>query len=320
MAWKNGNVLITGATHFVAAHLAKKLVSLGSNVKAFIRHDYHDDRGSLDKLPLYVRSRIEVILGNLTNPEAIDYAVENADIVFHFGVADMIPSSTNARDYLEKTVIGTFNVLETARRHHVQKFVYISTAEVYGKAESIPINEKCILKAQSPHISSDIGAEKLAEAYYLCHDLPVTIARLFNTYGPIQARDAVIPTIIAQGVIGPELLLGNMHTVRDFVYVQDVVDGLMKMAELPESIGEAINLGSGKRISIGDLAEKIITLIGRDVEILFDATRIRLQSPHIGQLVADVTKASELLGWQPETSLDTGLERTIKWFSERVGT
>jgi len=320
MTWKSGTVLITGATHFVAAHLAERLISLGSSVKAFIRYDYHNDRGSLDKLPLYVRNKIEVVAGELTNTEAIGYAVENTNVVFHFGVTDMVPSSTSARDYLEKTVIGTFNVLEAARQHHVEKFIHISTAEVYGKVKSIPINEERAFKAQSLHISSDIGAEKLAEAYYLSYGLPVAIARLFNTYGPIQARDAVIPTIIAQGIIGQNLLLGNMHTVRDFVYVQDVVDGLMKMAELPESIGEAINIGSGQGISIGDLAEKIITLIGRDVEILFDATRIRLQNSHIGQLVADVTKASELLGWQPETSLDIGLERTIEWLSERVGT
>ena len=320
MAWKNRTVLITGATHFIAAHLAEELISTGSSVKAFIRYDYHNDRGSLDKLPLYVRNRIEVISGSLTNPDAINYAIENADVVFHFGVMDMIPSSTSARDYLENTVLGTFNVLEAARQHHIQKFIHISTAEVYGKVKTVPINEECVFKAQSLHISSDIGAEKLVEGYYLSHGLPVVIARLFNTYGPIQARDAVIPTIIAQAIVGTNLLLGDMNTVRDFVYVQDIVNGLIKMAEIPEAIGEAINLGSGQGISIGDLAEKIVNLIGKDVEILFDATRIRLQNPHIGQLVADVKKASELLGWQPETSLDTGLERTTEWFSERVGT
>jgi nucleoside-diphosphate-sugar epimerase len=222
--------------------------------------------------------------------------------------------NTNVRDYLEKTIIGTFNVLNAVKRYDVQKLVHISTAEVYGKAKDIPINEECPLKAQSPHISSDISAEKLVEGYYLSENLPVTIVRLFNTYGPIQSRDAIIPTIIVQGLAKQKLFLGNMHAVRDFIYVEDVVEGLMKTAEIPESVGEAINLGSGQGISIGDLAEKILKLMDKEVEILFDATRIRLQDHGIGRLVADITKANNLLSWQPKTSLDDGLKQTIEWF------
>jgi dTDP-glucose 4,6-dehydratase len=171
------------------------------------------------------------------------------------------------------------------------------------------------LQALSPHISSDITAEKLVEGYYLSDNLPAAIVRLFNTYGPVQSRDAVIPTIIAQSLVGEKLFLGDMRPIRDFVYVDDVVEGLMKAAETPESVGEAINLGSGQSISIGDLADKIVALIGRDVEILFDATRLRTQSPDIERLVADITKANHLLSWQPKTSLDDGLKKTIKWFS-----
>jgi nucleoside-diphosphate-sugar epimerase len=263
---------------------------------------------------VYIKNKIEVISGSLTNPEATDYAVENTDVVFHFGVLDMIPLHTNVRDYLEKTIIGTFNVLNAVKRYDVQKLVHISTAEVYGKAKDIPINEECPLKAQSPHISSDISAEKLVEGYYLSENLPVTIVRLFNTYGPIQSRDAIIPTIIVQGLAKQKLFLGNMHAVRDFIYVEDVVEGLMKTAEIPESVGEAINLGSGQGISIGDLAEKILKLMDKEVEILFDATRIRLQDHGIGRLVADITKANNLLSWQPKTSLDDGLKQTIEWF------
>jgi nucleoside-diphosphate-sugar epimerase len=314
MTWKNKNVLITGATHFISSHLAQKLVMSDSNVKAFIRYDYQNAWGSLDRLPVYIKNKIEVIPGSLTNPEAIDYAVENTDIVFHFGVLDMIPLHTNVRDYLEKTIIGTFNVLNAVKRYDVQKLVHISTAEVYGKAKDIPINEECPLKAQSPHISSDISAEKLVEGYYLSENLPVTIVRLFNTYGPIQSKDAIIPTIIVQGLAEQKVFLGNMHAVRDFIYVEDVVEGLMKTAEIPESVGEAINLGSGQGLSIGDLAEKILKLMDKEVEILFDATRIRLQDHGIGRLVADITKANNLLSWQPKTSLDDGLKQTIEWF------
>jgi len=311
--WKK-NILITGANHFIAVNLAEQLVRLGGNVRAFVRYDYCNDSGLLDKLPVYIKNKIQVIHGSLTNPEAVDYAVKDTNVVFHFGMHDMIPSNINAREYLETTVIGTFNLLRSASQYRVEKLVHISTAEVYGKVKGIPINEEGSLKAQSPHIGSDISAEKLVEGYYSYHKLPVTIARLFNTYGPMQSKDAIIPTIIRQGLTELKLLLGDMHAIRDFIYVDDVIAGLIKMAEIPESTGETINLGSGQGVSIKELSDKIINLIGSDAEIIFDATRIRLQDHHIGQLVADVTKANNLLEWKPEVSLDSGLEQTIKFF------
>jgi dTDP-glucose 4,6-dehydratase len=211
MTWKNKNVLITGATHFVGSHLAEKLVTLGSNVKAFIRYDYQNDWGSLSRLPVHLKNKIEVIHGSLTNPEAIDNAVESTDVVFHFGALDTIPHShINLRDYLEATVIGTFDALNAAKKFDVQKLVHISTARVYGEAKDMPLDEEHPLKAQSPHIGSDITAEKLVEGYYLSYNLPAAIVRLFNTYGPVQSRDAVIPTIIAQGLVGEKLFLGDM--------------------------------------------------------------------------------------------------------------
>ena len=311
--WKK-NILITGATHFIAVNLAERLVRLGGNVRAFVRYDYCNDPGLVDKLPVYIKNKIQVIHGSLTNPEAVDYAVKDTNVVFHFGMHDMTPSNINAREYLETTVIGTFNILRSASQYRVEKLVHISTAEVYGKVKDTPINEEDSLKAQSPHIGSDISAEKLVEGYYLYHKLPVTIARLFNTYGPMQSKDAIIPTIIRQGLTELKLLLGDMHAIRDFIYVDDVVAGLIKMAEIPESTGETINLGSGQGVSIKELSNKVINLIGSNAEIIFDATRIRLQDHHIGQLVADVTKAKNLLGWKPEVSLDSGLEQTIKFF------
>ena len=316
MTWKDKNILITGATHFVGSQLAEKLVMAGSNVKAFIRYVHQNHQGSLNRLPVHIKNKIEVIPGSLTNPETIDDAVKNTDIVFHFGALDTIPySHTNLRDYLEKTIIGTFNVLNAVKKFDVQKLVHISTAKVYEEVKEMPIDEEHPLQALSPHISSDIGAEKLVEGYHLAYNLPAAIVRLFNVYGPMQSKDAVIPTIIAQGLVEPKLFLGDMRPIRDFVYVEDVVEGLMKAAETPESAGEAINLGSGQGISIGDLADKIVALIGRDVEILFDATRIRTQSPDIERLVADITKANHLLSWQPKTSLDGGLKQTIEWLS-----
>lgn len=311
--WKK-NILITGATHFIAVNLAERLVRLGGNVRAFVRYDYCNDKGLLDKLPVYIKNKIQVINGNLTNPEAVDYAIKDTNVVFHFGMHDMVPSNINVREYLETSAIGTFNILRSANQYGVEKFVHISTAEVYGEVKDMPINEETPLKARSPHISSDISAEKLVEGYYSFHNLPVTIARLFNTYGPMQSEGAVIPTIISQGLTEPKLRLGDMHSVRDFIYVDDVTLGLIKMAEAPESIGEAINLGSGQGISIEELSNKIIGLIGSEAEIIFDATRIRLQNHRIAQLVADVTKAKNLLGWEPKVSIDSGLEQTIKFF------
>ena len=319
MTWKNKNVLITGATHFIASHLAGQLVMSGSNVKAFIRYDYQNDCGSLSKLPIHIQNQIEVISGNLTNQEAIDQAASDVDSIFHFGVLDTIPySRINLRDWLEANIIGTLNLLNAAQKYDVQKLIHVSTIEVYGKVKDMPIDEEHPLQAQSPYIASIIGAEKLVEGYYSSYNLPVAIIRLSNAYGPVQSRASVIPTIIAQGLVESNLFLGNMHAIRDFVYVEDVVDGILKAAETPEATGEAINLGTGQGISIGDLADKIVTLIGRDIEILFDATRIRPQSHDIEQLVANITKANDLLSWQPKTSLDNGLKKTIEWFSERA--
>ena len=320
MIWRNKNILITGATHFIAVNLAERLARLGGNVKAFIRYDYYNNQGLLDKLPVYIKNNIKVINGNLTNPDAVDYAVKDTNVVFHFGIRDMIPSNINAREYLETTVIGTFNVLSSASQYRVEKFVHISTADVYGKVKDIPINEECPLKALSPHISSDISAEKLVEGYYNSNNLPLTIIRLFNTYGPIQSLKAIVPTIITQVLKEPELLLGDMHAVRDFVYVDDIVDGLIKAVEVPESVGTALNLGSGNGISIGDLADMIVNIVGREVEVIFDATRIRLKTPVLDYMVADITKARDLLGWQPRTSLNAGLEKTIEWFAEHIET
>jgi nucleoside-diphosphate-sugar epimerase len=318
MIWQNKNILITGATHFIAVNLAERLARLGGNVKAFIRYDYYNNQGFLDRLPVYIKDNIQVINGNLTNPDAVDYAVKDTNAVFHFGILDMIPSNINAREYLETTVIGTFNVLNSVRTHNIQKFIHISTAEVYGKVEVVPFDENSPLKAQSPHIGSDIGAEKLVEGFCVTYSLPAVIARLFNTFGPMQSSRAIVPTIINQILTKPRILLGDMHAIRDFIYVDDVVDGLISIAEVDESSGNAINLGSGHGISIGDLADRIVSLINRDVEILFDASRIRPLDHAIEHQVANIKKASDLLGWQPKTSLNEGLQQTIKWFAEHI--
>jgi nucleoside-diphosphate-sugar epimerase len=321
MNWKNKNVLVTGADHFISIHLIERLVKLGCNVKAFVRHDYHNSIGSMENIPAYIRKRIQVIFGSLTNPDIIECAVKDTDIVFHFGILDVIPyDAINIRSYLEGNIIGTFNLLNSAKNYKIERIIHISTAEVYGNVKDIPIGESNTLKALSPQIGCDIGAEKLVEGYYNSCNLPLTIIRLFNTYGPIQSLKAIVPTIITQVLKEPKLLLGDMHAVRDFVYVEDIVDGLIKAVEVPESVGTALNLGSGNGISIGDLADIIVNIVGREVEVIFDATRIRIKTPTLDQMIADITKAKELLGWQPKTSLNAGLEKTIEWFAEHIET
>ena len=321
MNWKNQNVLITGADHFIGVHLAERLIKLGCNVKAFVRHDYQGAIGLLDRLPIYIKDHLDIIYGSITNSDAINYAIEGVNVIFHFGVLDSIPYNIfNTREYLEWSVSGTFNVLNSARTHNIQKFIHISTAEVYGNVEAMPIDENTTLKAQSPHIGSDIGAEKLVEGFCVMYNLPAVIARLFNTFGPMQSSRAIVPTIINQILTKPSILLGDMHAVRDFIYVDDVVDGLISIAEVDESSGNAINLGSGHGISIGDLADRIVNLINREVEILFDATRIRPLNHSIDHQIANIKKASDLLGWQPKTSLNEGLQQTIKWFAEHIET
>lgn len=319
MVWQKKKILITGADHFIGVHLAEKLIKLGGKVKALVRNDYQGSTGFLEKLPLHIKNNLQIVFGNITNSDIVDHVTKDINVIIHFGVLDAIPPNPiNTRGYLEGTLIGIYNILYCAQKYKTQKIIHISTADIYGNTETTPVKESALLKALSPQTSCDIGAEKLVEGFYNFSDLPITTLRLFNAYGSMQSTMAIIPTIILQALKEPNILLGNMHAVRDFVYVDDVVNGIIKSAEADNLSGEVINIGSGKGISIGDLADKIVNIIGEEREILFDATRIRLKDHGIDKMIADITKAKNLLGWEPKTSLDDGLEETIEWFAERV--
>lgn len=320
MDWKDKRVLVTGAGGFIGSHLVERLVTSGAKVKAFVRYNSRNDWGLLEVLPVHIQNKIEVISGNLKDIESVGNAVKDTDIVFHLAASISIPYSyLNARDVVETNVIGTLNVLNATREYTVEKLIHTSSSEVYGTAQYIPIDEKHPLQAQSPYAATKIGADKLVESYHLSFDLPVTIVRPFNTYGPRQSARAIIPTIITQAISKDKIFLGAMHPTRDFLYVEDTVDGFIKAAESPQSVGETFNLGSGQEISVGELADKIIALVGKDVEIIFDATRIRPEKSEVERLLANATKAKELLGWEPQFSLDEGIMRTIKWISEGIG-
>ena len=312
-------VLVTGAGGFVGSHLVQRLVGLGVKVKAFVRYNSRNDWGLLELLPKEELDQVEIVMGDLRDSNAVHHATKDVDVVFHLGSLIAIPYSyVHPREVVETNVIGTLNVLMTAREQGIEKVIHTSTSEVYGTAQYVPIDEKHPLQGQSPYSASKIGADKIAESFYRSFNLPVAIIRPFNIYGPRQSARAVIPTIITQALAGEEILLGSLHPTRDFTYVDDVVEAFIKIAESPQSTGEVINIGSNFEVSIGDIAKKVITLIGKNKEIVLDSRRVRPGKSEVERLWCDNTKARELLGWEPRISFEEGLERTIKWISDNL--
>jgi len=317
MDWGQKTVLVTGAGGFIGSHLTERLVHLGAEVKAFLRYNSRNDWGWIEVLPSPVKEKIEVVAGDLRNPETVGKAMRDVDIIFHLGALVAIPYSyVHPRDVVDTNIVGTLNMLIAAREYRPEKIVHTSTSEVYGTARYVPIDEKHPLQGQSPYSASKIGADKLVESFYRSYDLPLVTVRPFNTYGPRQSARAVIPTIITQVLAGNELFLGSLEPTRDFTYVDDIVEGFIKVSESERCIGEVINLGSGFEISIGDLADKIVSLIRKEVRIVSEPERVRPSQSEVERLVANNSKARDLLGWQPRVSFDEGLQKTIDWFSQ----
>ena len=317
MDWKSKKVLVTGAGGFIGSHLAEKLVALGSDVQAFVRYNSRNDYGLIEVLPEDIRDEITVVVGDLRDSDSVNNAVKNVDVVFHLGASISIPYSyVSPNSFVATNVVGALNVLNAVKEYNVQKMVHTSSSEVYGTARYVPIDEEHPLQAQSPYAASKTGADKLAESYHLSYGLPVAVVRPFNTYGPRQSSRAVIPTIIMQALTKDEVKLGATTPTRDFNYVADTVSAFIKSAESPKAVGQVMNFGSGKEISIGDLAEKIIFLTGRNVNVVCDEERIRPENSEVNRLLADSAKARELLGWEPQFSLTDGLRNTINWVSK----
>ena len=319
MNWNNKTVLVTGAGGFIGSHLTEYLVDLGADVNAFVRYNSRNDWGLLELVSIEKIDKINVIMGDLRDSDAVRHASRDVDIIFHLGSLIAIPYSyTHPRETIETNVLGALNVLTAAKENNVEKFVHTSTSETYGTAQYVPIDEKHPLQGQSPYSASKIGADKIAESFYRSYDLPVATIRPFNTYGPKQSARAVIPTIITQALERERVLLGSLHPTRDYTYVKDVVEAFIKVAESPKSVGEVINIGSNFEISIGDIARKIISLIGKNVEILSDSARTRPPKSEVERLWCNNAKAKELLKWEPKTSLDEGLKETITWISSNM--
>lgn len=320
MNWKKKKVLVTGAGGFIGSHLTEGLVNLGADVRAFVRYNSRNDFGLLEVLPENIKTKMNVVAGDLRDPDTVKNIVRNRDILFHLGALIDIPYSyLHPREAVDTNIMGTLNILMAAKDTKIEKAIHTSTSEVYGTAQYVPIDEKHPLQAQSPYSASKISADKLAESFYKSYDLPLTIIRPFNTYGPRQSARAVIPTIITQALVRDEISLGLTTPIRDFTYVSDVVDAFINIAESDNSIGEVINVGSGAGISIGDLANKIIFLTGREAKIIFDKERVRPPKSEVQKLVADNSKAKKLINWEVKTNLEAGLKKTIEWIGKNLG-
>jgi NAD dependent epimerase/dehydratase len=312
--WAGRRVLITGAGGFIGSHLAEQLAREGAQVRAFVHYNARNDWGLLQALPPDLAAAVEVVPGDLKDPEAVRSAAEHIEVIFHLGALIAIPYSyKHPVDVVQANVLGTLHVLNAARAAGVARLVHTSTSEVYGTARYAPIDEDHPLQGQSPYAASKIGADKLVESYVRSFDLPAVTVRPFNTYGPGQSARAVIPAIITQALSGDVVRLGALTPTRDLTYVADTVDGFLRAGSVAGVTGETINLGSGTEIAIGTLAERIIALVGKPVRLETDAGRLRPARSEVMRLISDNRKAAALLGWRPTTSLDEGLARTIEW-------
>lgn len=306
---------MTGAGGFIGSHLVERLVSLGARTTALVRYNSAGSWGWLDKSP--IKDDLKVVLGDIRDQDSTQRAVEGIDIVFHLAALIAIPYSYHAPlSYVRTNVEGTLNILQSAMRGDVDLVIHTSTSEVYGTARSVPINEGHPLQGQSPYSATKIGADKIVESFNLSFGLPVVTVRPFNTYGPRQSGRAVIPTIVTQALANEAIRLGNISPTRDLNYVGDTVEGFIKAAESSKAVGEVINLGTGREISIGELAATILRTMGKDLQVITDSERVRPGGSEVERLCADANKARELLGWEPKHSLEEGLTRTVEWIRE----
>lgn len=317
--WGGKKVLVTGAGGFIGSHLTEKLVHEGARVRAFVRYNSRGDLGLLSELPPPMLDAVEIIAGDLRDPQAIRDAVDGMEVVFHLGALISIPYSyRHPYEVAETNIMGTLNVLIAARDLGIERLVHTSTSEVYGTALRVPIEEDHPLQAQSPYSASKIGADKLAESFNCTYDLPVVTLRPFNTYGPRQSARAVIPTIITQALTQDSIHLGALDTIRDFTYVSDTVNGFLLAASAPDIEGETIHLGTGREVTIGDLCNTIVKIVQRPVAVEVDPDRIRPGKSEVKRLLSDNTYAREMLGWEPDVSLEEGLQRTVEWIHENL--
>ncbi len=315
-------ILVTGADGFIGSHLIESLVRQGHSVRAFTLYNSFNSWGWLDHCAADVKGNFEVFSGDIRDPNGVKQAMKDCDSVLHLAALIAIPFSYHSPDtYVDTNIKGTLNILQAARELGVRRVVHTSTSEVYGTARFVPITEDHPLQGQSPYSATKIAADQLAYSFYASFNLPVVIARPFNTYGPRQSARAVIPTIITQIANGRRSIkLGAVSPTRDFNYVQDTVDGFIAALNSELGLGEVINFGSNFEISVGDTAQLIAEVMNVEIEIITDEVRLRPENSEVERLWADNAKAKQLLGWQPSHSgrdgFKRGLAKTAEWFSQ----
>jgi len=309
-------VLVTGADGFIGSHLTEMLVDKGYKVTALAQYNSFNDWGWLDKISC--KEAVKVITGDIRDPHFCKHITQDIDIIFHLAALIAIPYSYIAPDsYVDTNIKGTLNICQAAKENNVQRVIHTSTSEVYGTAKYVPIDEKHPMQAQSPYSATKIAADSMAISFYNSFDLPVTIARPFNTYGPRQSARAVIPSIITQIANGKESIqLGDISPTRDFNYVEDTCRGFIALAECENAIGQTVNIGSNYEISIGDTLNLIKDIMKSDVEFIADEQRFRPGKSEVFRLWCDNTLIENLTGFKPKVNIQEGLERTIKWFTD----
>lgn len=315
----NMKAFVTGAGGFIGSHLCERLLSECSEVTALVRYNARGDWGNLELLDKNSKDSLRVVMGNIEDNFFVSKQIKGMDVVFHLAALIAIPYSYVAPlAYVRTNIEGTLNILQAARDLGISKLVHTSTSEVYGSAIYTPIDENHPLQGQSPYSASKIAADKLAESYFLSFDLPVVTVRPFNTYGPRQSARAVIPTIITQALTQESIRLGSLEPVRDLNFVMDTVEGFVSAAGSDNATGQTINLGSGKGISVGEIARTIIEIIGCHKAIVHDPPRVRPEKSEVRLLICDNSKASHLLHWEPRYSLRDGLDSTIDHVSKNL--
>lgn len=313
-------ILVTGADGFIGSHLTEELVRRGYNVKAFVYYNSFNNWGWLDTTPKEILDEIEIFQGDIRDPNGVREAMKDVNAVFHLAALIAIPFSYHSPDtYVDTNIKGTLNVLQAARDMNIERILVTSTSEVYGTAQYVPIDEHHPYQGQSPYSATKIGADRLAESFYRSFDLPVTIVRPFNTYGPRQSARAVIPTIITQLLAGKtEIKLGALTPTRDFNYVLDTVNGFIEIYKSKKTIGEEINIATQKEISIGQLAEELIRQINPNAKIICDEERLRPEKSEVNRLLGSNSKIRELTNWKAKYTFEEGLAETIEFLKNNL--
>ncbi|MEI7832417.1 MAG: SDR family NAD(P)-dependent oxidoreductase [bacterium] len=318
MTWQGKRVLVTGAGGFIGSHLTERLVEERAHVRALVHYNALGSQGWLASSPH--QAAMEIVAGDVADRDSVMAAMQGVEVVFHLAALIAIPYSYQApASYVRTNIEGTLNVLQAARACGTSRVVHTSTSEVYGTARYAPIDEGHPLQGQSPYSASKIGADKMAESFHLSFGVPVVTVRPFNTFGPRQSARAVIPTIITQCLTGDTVRLGSLAPTRDLNFVTNTVDGFLRAGAADAAVGNTINLGSGREITIGDLAKCIIEMVGRPVTIVCEEQRLRPEKSEVGRLIADASQAAQLLRWHPAVSLEEGLARTIAWMRDNIG-